>query len=75
MKPDYNLTIYDKRDESRCNNAGAGWIQDNGSISIMLNPGIMLTRNKNLYITLFKTEKDKEVLNPPTINYDDDIPF
>ena len=59
MKPDYRLKVFCKRTEHKCNDAGAGWKNTDGSISIVLAPGICLQQNKDHFITLFPTKEKK----------------
>jgi hypothetical protein len=49
----------DKKTGAKTNDAGAGWLNDNGTVSIVLGPATALSYNKNLVITLFPL-KDKE---------------
>lgn len=58
-KPDYRLKVLDKKTGAKTNDAGAGWLNDNGTVSIVLGPATALSYNKNLVITLFPL-KDKE---------------
>lgn len=57
-KPDYRLKVLNKETNERCNDAGAGWKNKDGSISIVLSPCITLVNNKNLVITLFTIGED-----------------
>lgn len=58
-KPDYNLVVYDKTTEGRTQ-AGAAWVQQDGSISITINPCVMLPSDRNLSIKLFPNEHQDE---------------
>jgi hypothetical protein len=54
-KPDFNLSAKPK-DGRPGNKVGAGWINDDGSISIALNVGTTLSWNDELFIGLFPVE-------------------
>jgi len=58
-KPTYRLKILNKETNTRCNDAGAAWVNKDGSISLVINPGIVLKEDKNLVYNLFLQE-DKE---------------
>lgn len=62
-KPDYYLTVYDKTTEGRTQ-AGAAWVQQDGSISITINPCVMLPSDRNLSIKLFPNEHQDEPEQP-----------
>ena len=55
-KPDYRLKVLNKDTEER-GEIGAGWKNDDGSISIVLNPCINLQASKNIVLTLFPPNK------------------
>jgi len=57
--PDYRLKILNKSTDSKCPNAGAAWINENGSITITINPGVRLIENRDLLYTLFPYEYNK----------------
>ena len=52
-KPDYRLKILNKTNDRRNNNAGAGWLNKDNSITLILNPGIQLTDSTDYVFTLF----------------------
>lgn len=54
-KPDYKLKVLNKKTEER-GEIGAGWLNQDGSVSIKLNLFINLKANKDLVITLFPYE-------------------
>lgn len=56
-KPNYNVGALNKRTDEK-NSVGVGWANDNGSISIRLDPFITLTSSPDLVITLFIKDKD-----------------
>ena len=59
-KPTYRLKILNKVTDTKCNDAGAAWVNKDGSISLVINPGVVLTEDKNLVYTLFLQE-DKQL--------------
>lgn len=56
MKPTHRLKVLDKSNEGTTD-AGAGWLNANGSITIQLNPCVVLKRKKKLVLTLFPENK------------------
>lgn len=52
-KPAYRLKILNKETDTRCNDAGAAWINKDESISIVIAPGINLNENHEWEIRLF----------------------
>jgi len=56
MKPTHRLKVLDKKTNGRTE-AGAGWQNEDGSISIVLNPCIRLTPDNRTVITLFPIDK------------------
>lgn len=57
--PDYRLKILNKKYDTKCNDAGAAWINKNGSISIVINPGVFLKEDKDLEMRLFPIKKEE----------------
>jgi hypothetical protein len=56
-KPDFNLKAM-RRDTDQKNRVGAGWFNEDGSISIVLDSFIVLESHPQLILTLFpRTEK------------------
>ena len=54
MKPAYRLKILDKETDRKNENAGAAWINKDGSISIQVSPAVVINGNDiNHVITLF----------------------
>lgn len=51
-KPDYRLGAMNKATDEKAN-VGAAWINENGSISVVLEPFVTLRADKNLVLTLF----------------------
>lgn len=58
MTPTHVLKAFDKTNEARTE-VGAGWLNPNGTISITLNPCVVLTRHPNIVYTLFPNTKKK----------------
>lgn len=65
--PDYVLKALDKSDDRNSGKIGAGWNNDDGSITIALNRFVFIESHPDLLITLFpkdyeqkrKTENDR----------------
>lgn len=57
MKPTHRLKILNKKEDTRCNDAGAGWLNKDGSISIVIAPGVQLIENPDYEIRLFPIER------------------
>ena len=57
-KPDFRIKVLDKSTSEKCNDAGAAWNNEDGSISIVLSPCTTLIRNKDILITLFPVNKE-----------------
>jgi hypothetical protein len=55
-KPDYWFKAMDKATENR-GKVGAAWLNDDGSVSIDLNPFTVLVSSPNLVLTLFPIER------------------
>lgn len=54
-KPDFKLKILDKTTDEK-SEIGAGWKNDDGSISIVLNMCTTVSRDPNQVLTLFPVE-------------------
>lgn len=52
-KPDYRVAVMDKVTNEKNSNAGGAWINQDGSISVILNGFVCFQSTKNLLITLF----------------------
>jgi hypothetical protein len=52
-KPDFRLKLLNKVTNDKCINAGAGWLNSDGSINIQLDPFVYIKNNKDIVITLF----------------------
>ena len=80
--PDYDLTFLDKTTSEK-GRIGAGWDNDDGSISIVLNPCVVIQSRKDFNIRLFKRDhafdgpKQKSPYPKPASPDDrkDDCPF
>ena len=57
-KPDYRLKILNKKTDKSNQNAGAAWVNKDGSISLIINPCIVLDDDEDKVYTLFKYEGD-----------------
>lgn len=55
-KADFDLSVLNKATEER-GVIGGAWQNEDGSISIVLNPCVVLTSDKNLMIRLFKRNR------------------
>ena len=64
LHPQYDLSIKrrDIKDRSTTK-AGAGWVNPDGSISIKLNPAVVIDSRDNLLITLFKRSESGSTYN------------
>ncbi len=85
-KPDYSLSAMDKDTDRLKGTVGVAWINDDGSISIRLNPFVILdTREHNLELRLFKNDgmyaKQPKKQLPQSVSVEhtfdpsDEIPF
>jgi hypothetical protein len=52
-KPDYDLTLLNKKTGRKNPSAGGAWLNDDGSINIQLNPFVTFTDDPDTIITLF----------------------
>lgn len=58
MKPTHNLKALNKKTNARTN-CGVGWLNEDGSITIVLNPYIVMQPDKDIVINLFPILQDK----------------
>lgn len=58
MKPTHKLKILIKDEPNTKAEIGAGWLNEDGHITIQLNPCVVLKRDKNVVINLFPINKD-----------------
>lgn len=56
-KPDYKLKVMDKTNKNN-GTIGVAWLNQDGSVSIRINPGTFLHYNPNLAITLFPNDSE-----------------
>lgn len=76
-KPDFRLKIMDRETGQKSSNIGAGWKNDNGSISIVIDFGCHIPwDNPSLLITLWPENGKPKRASSPSPDVDDaDIPF
>lgn len=85
-QPDYKLSLFDKHTERKNPEAGAAWLNDNGSINIQLNLGVVINSSADLVVTLWLRDDKKPVAAKKTstrryssgkevTSHDDSIPF
>jgi len=58
-KPEYRLKALNKATDEKNRNVGAAWVNDDGSISIDVEPFVVLYGGKDLVLTLFPEGKRK----------------
>ena len=51
-KPDFRLKFLNKQTEGR-GEIAAGWLNEGGSITIVLNPMVAIKQDKDILLTLF----------------------
>lgn len=74
-RPHFRAAALFKSQQGKGGNVGGAWKNDDGTISLILDPFIVLsqTNNKDLLVTLFPiSEEDRK---KPMRPRDDDIPF
>jgi len=54
-KPDFRFKFFNKKTEES-GHIGAAWFNENGSISLVLEPKVMLVQRRDEVLTLFPTE-------------------
>lgn len=57
--PTHRLKVFDKTSENR-GELGAGWENDDGSISSVVNPGCSLVYNPDFVYTLFLIDRKRK---------------
>lgn len=73
-KPDYDLSVKRRsREDKASTRAGAAWINDDGSISVVINPCVVLTDNKDYIIRLFPSKNFNK--SDPSDGQDDEHPL
>lgn len=55
-QPDFHLKALDK-DTDKTAKIGAAWQNENGTISLVLNPFVVLNANDDLLLTLFPADE------------------
>jgi hypothetical protein len=60
-RPDYNLKVMDKFNDFK-GRIGAGWQEEDGSISIALDPLVVLSERSGLVIKLFPNNYPKPTI-------------
>jgi hypothetical protein len=72
-KPDYKISALNKRTDEK-GTVGAAWLNENGTISIVLDPFVTLTQTgKDLLLTLFPADGRSKDRSPPEDS--GEIPF
>lgn len=61
--PTHRLSVKERDGNGRCV-VGAGWLDENGSISIRLNPCVAITSHDDVIIMLFPVEKRRQMTGP-----------
>lgn len=56
-QPDYSLGALDTSTDEKNPRIGAGWLNEDGTISISLNDFIVLRGSKTMYLRLFPRDK------------------
>lgn len=64
-KPDYDLGILDKENDIKQSRAGAAWLNEDGSISINIDPFVVIPPGRHILLTLFpRKERPKGDSSP-----------
>ena len=58
MSPQYRLLALNKKTEQR-GKVGAGWRNEDGSISIRVNPWVVIDSNPDVILTLFPVKPEE----------------
>lgn len=90
-RPVYWLKVTDKTNTKHRTNAGAAWVNEYNQLRIVLNPGVVLNWNDNLFLTLEPIDPENPPRLPAVLRFDpppgegssgsgskggdDDIPF
>jgi len=84
--PTHTLVVYERGGTQRCS-AGVAWLEQNGSLTLKLNPGVRISWDDDVTLKLFpqdynqqrRTEGQRSGTsrsNKPRPGYDDeDVPF
>ena len=54
--PDYQLQVKERGGQGRTV-VGAGWVNEAGHITIVLNPCVVLSKRDNVFLTLFPVDR------------------
>lgn len=76
--PDFNITCLHKGSQDRNNNLGVAWKQEDGSLRLKLNPGVVLSYDPDILIALFPNNRPLSApkrAKPVPDSADNDIPF
>jgi hypothetical protein len=74
--PDLRLKAMNKNTDVKSGYIGGAWKNENGSISIQLDPFVNLFQDGNLVLTLFPVSEGKKASgNKQPTDYDDGQPF
>ena len=79
--PDFHLSAIHKPSGRSAGKLGAGWMNNDGSVSIVLDPCVVLSGNDDISIRLFPSggarhaPKRNEDPAPKIPNMDEEIPF
>lgn len=58
MKPTHILSVKQRKGEGR-GKIGVGWLNEDGSMSVSLNPCVVLSSNDDVIITLFPVDQEQ----------------
>ena len=58
-KPTHRLKVMNKKTNAKCNDAGAAWLNKDGSISIVLGACVVLTEDRDMVYTLFPIDREE----------------
>lgn len=61
-RPDYNVSVMNK-DTDKKGNIGVAWKKEDGTITIKLNPFVVLDFSENLIVILFPVAPRKKTVN------------
>jgi hypothetical protein len=64
-RPDFILKAMNKTTDQRTGKIGAAWINQDGSIALVLDPAVQIHSDPELVIMLFPNDRD-ELENPPS---------
>jgi hypothetical protein len=73
--PDYNLSILNVETQQRNHSCGAAWNNDDGSIQITLNYGIVLRSDEAIRIRLFPNDRKHPAKSKSKPEYKDEYAY